>query len=245
MKKDIIKLGIFLIPCILCGFLMFANNFTETKFQDIEPAVVPINVTGDISCIIECATEYTLSSVTQGMSLLEDEFILHGINYREGYVDFVFDFESEFIVKDFKICFDFLDLNKSVIKTLETSADGVYSKTFNSITCNVPDGAASIRIKCISFNSYNKEDLVYADLGNLCELGEEHPFEGCLLKVSRKNNAFIRLEYKKKSDYSKAVLMIHDPDGRILNSYILDKDRYKCDVNTDFGSKSYSVCFIK
>lgn len=245
--KDAFRLvGICVIIVIILGAVFIeekieAMNNYNTQIDDFQKNS-DLCYTDEI---VNCNTTYVLSNVEKEPSIISDNFILRGIEARESYVDLVFTFRKDFIIKNFKTDLEFLDINKKVLSHKEIIIDGVYSKYFTNFTCNIPKGATNIKINTISFSSYKKDDVLFADLDVLHQLGELSEIGLADLQIKRKNNVTLELNYKKKYDYKKAILMIHTNDGTILNSYVLDENKYNCEINTDFGPMKYSVCFFK
>lgn len=245
--KDIKRLLIFsgVISIIFLLVFIEKQSVKENNFYSYQQSFQKKYVVGSIDEFLECNTTYTLSSITKGTSYLSEKFILRGVEVREGYMDFVFSFKENFIVKDFTVDIEFLGINNEILKHQQIIIDGVYSKYFTNFTCKIPENAINVKVNTIKFSNYNANEVLYADLEELHSLNEDSEIFLPELKIKRKNNVTVSIDYKKKKECSKAILMIHSNDGNILSSFILDSNKYKCDLNTDFGPVKYSICYLK
>ena len=239
-----IKTGVPIVVVVILLVVIVNLNAPVTAGK-ISPGLDTHTTTEVIDAEFECDLMYTLSSVTSGRSLLTEEFILHGIAYREGYVDLVFEFKDSFIVKDLEFSLEFLGINGNSLKVLKLGVDGVYSEFLTNLTCEVPKDALNLKITNIKFKSYAFDEVLFADANNLHTFDEQHNTDLAFLELKRINNVTISCDYKKRAEFSKAILMIHSEDGAVLNSYIMDAERYKCKIRTDFGPHKYSLCYIK
>lgn len=239
MKKNSWQFVYLLIIPIVIIVVMIIQS---TKGVGMKPT--PLALNENISEVVKCNTDCILANNQDISSVRGKYFTLFSLKPRDSYLDFIFFFEESFIVKDFRISFSFLDVNGNSIENRELCVDGVYSDYFNSVTCEVPAAAVKVYVSHVVFDSYKVDEVLHADLGDLNSFDHPYKYDVCSMKIVRENNVFIKLNYKKKAKYSKAILSIHDENGRILNSFILDEKRYNCRLNTDFGPASYSVCFL-
>lgn len=229
--------------------IVFSAIFIEQKYSQMAKVPDSTNTVQYVQDSNEteviCDTVYTLSSIDKGITLFKDGITIRGVEAREGFLDITFEFKQDFILKNFLLTFEFLNLNGESLGNSQVSVDGVYSKFFNSITLKVPDDAISLKLNKINYDAYTTEEVLYTDLDQLHEMGDCLNLDFAKIKVVRKNNVTVNVEYKQKSSYSKAVLMIHGPNNSIISSFVLDSKNYNCEINTDFGPVRYSICFIK
>lgn len=151
---------------------------------------------------------------------------------------------SHYVYNNFILKMEFLDIAGYIIETKEITLDGITACQFTSFDMTVPDSTYKIIFKSLSYNYYTKDELLFVSYPQALTLSQSlnnKYFNICLYSEDGKNYLY----FKKKLEYSKAVIMFHDRNGNIIKSFSLIEDIYDSEVSLDTDILYYSINLIR
>lgn len=151
---------------------------------------------------------------------------------------------SECIYKDFILNVDFLDFSGYILETKKVILDGVTANQLRWVDLSVPDRTCSMVINSVCYNYYTKDEILFWSYPYALTLDQTLNNGYCKLSLSV-NSDGVQMRFKKKCDFTKAVLMLYDKDGAVVESYVLTEDGYDSVLPLDTSVKYYSVNLIR